>query len=1000
MKKLTSIATTLLLTATLSAQMPMPLHSKDGTNYISAKKTTSTKNAQANSAKRTVSYAKLPNFFDTEIKVEQEFTDDISIKNIFQSPYLEPVTGKGYWFQAEKDVSYNITATFTTESQIGFDEWVEIYLFRTGALWGNTRDILTGRYALDPQSPQTLTLELQYTHHGDDSPMRLAIGSEALNAYTITITIEEQEEPEDPFRTIEYTLINKDDDIVSGKLDQTLKINDTTEFSATGMRFDVGLGKTYEIVVTFTQDQPTLTQPGFMILTENFTVIDQLQGQPGSTTSRTLNYRFTPWGTYEHVRFLFYDWEGNELSFTLVVEEKENPITTTQKTIEVGGNPERGVLDKTIDFFPWGVPAEGFKFEAEANTRYQITTTFKANRPTLIAPLSLIFSEEFRRIFVNGNFVQGVSELTTSFTFISENEGTLLLLLMDQARNSPGLEYTITIEKIPMPLSYTEIDYSELDMGTTATGILVERTNSIYDHHKKITVGCGHSVTLQAGKTYEITARFSSEQALEFFPPAGFYLLTGDELVGDSTDVIAHIQNWDFFVPELTVSHVYTADKDGEIRILLVDDQKNYKIYTLSVKEITTTTLPELLNNTNKTVTWTSNIVNMQYTSSGITRSLVAADEDLNFGWSPYHYAEAYKINLQANDTVNILLSKDNSFSNLYVFKSDGAGGYTFETTANLFSADLLTEDNFDSYIKFKSSTGGEYYIVVTDRFESASGRYYLSVWGENATMPNNAFGNLTDIVSVSMNKNSFEILGSATSIEMLAVLTAFEITGKTGTGEEIVIPNSPAFWKISSDDILATFDFTIATAPVGYKFSDGLSPIVVNISFIKAGGAAAPTPTLSVRTQQVIRVTPMNALNNGQTVEFTISTTNSVSSTATWQDDVIFGGLEPATEYFIFARAKENNRYLAGVASQPLIVSTMPSSIREQILENPLRAWKSNGEIHVSGLTIGKILNVYSSTGRLVYRTTVTGNEISIPLKTSGLYIIQSDGYAVKIVY
>jgi uncharacterized repeat protein (TIGR02543 family) len=64
----------------------------------------------------------------------------------------------------------------------------------------------------------------------------------------------------------------------------------------------------------------------------------------------------------------------------------------------------------------------------------------------------------------------------------------------------------------------------------------------------------------------------------------------------------------------------------------------------------------------------------------------------------------------------------------------------------------------------------------------------------------------------------------------------------------------------------------------------------------------------------------------------------------------------------------------------------------------NPLRAWMSNGLLHVEGLTEGEAWSVYSVSGVLVYSSIATGGEADIPLKAQGVYIVQSGENSVKI--
>jgi hypothetical protein len=58
------------------------------------------------------------------------------------------------------------------------------------------------------------------------------------------------------------------------------------------------------------------------------------------------------------------------------------------------------------------------------------------------------------------------------------------------------------------------------------------------------------------------------------------------------------------------------------------------------------------------------------------------------------------------------------------------------------------------------------------------------------------------------------------------------------------------------------------------------------------------------------------------------------------------------------------------------------------------------DGLLHVEGLTIGETLNIYSTTGALVYQSVATSKEMDIPLKAEGVYIIQSGERSVKVVF
>ena len=95
-----------------------------------------------------------------------------------------------------------------------------------------------------------------------------------------------------------------------------------------------------------------------------------------------------------------------------------------------------------------------------------------------------------------------------------------------------------------------------------------------------------------------------------------------------------------------------------------------------------------------------------------------------------------------------------------------------------------------------------------------------------------------------------------------------------------------------------------------------------------RAEGAAvsAPTGILSV-TSDSITINPVDAPENGQAVEYAISTSYSAPS-SDWQTGTTFSGLTSGTTYYIFARSAENNNCKAGTASAGYQITTQKYSI------------------------------------------------------------------------
>jgi len=70
-----------------------------------------------------------------------------------------------------------------------------------------------------------------------------------------------------------------------------------------------------------------------------------------------------------------------------------------------------------------------------------------------------------------------------------------------------------------------------------------------------------------------------------------------------------------------------------------------------------------------------------------------------------------------------------------------------------------------------------------------------------------------------------------------------------------------------------------------------------------------------------------------------------------------------------------------------------------ENISSQTLKAYASNGILHISSLRPGVALRIYDFAGRLVYTGIATAAEEYIPLHTRGFYIVAAGEQRVKTV-
>jgi len=76
-----------------------------------------------------------------------------------------------------------------------------------------------------------------------------------------------------------------------------------------------------------------------------------------------------------------------------------------------------------------------------------------------------------------------------------------------------------------------------------------------------------------------------------------------------------------------------------------------------------------------------------------------------------------------------------------------------------------------------------------------------------------------------------------------------------------------------------------------------------------------------------------------------------------------------------------------------------LETAITKPATANLLRAWMCKGLLHVTGLTVGKMMSVYYAGGAMVYNRIVESREADIPLNIQGVYIVKSGDNSVKVI-
>ena len=81
-------------------------------------------------------------------------------------------------------------------------------------------------------------------------------------------------------------------------------------------------------------------------------------------------------------------------------------------------------------------------------------------------------------------------------------------------------------------------------------------------------------------------------------------------------------------------------------------------------------------------------------------------------------------------------------------------------------------------------------------------------------------------------------------------------------------------------------------------------------------------------------------------------------------------------------------------------LIVTPVTGIDELEYPNPLKAWVLDGLLHITGLTVGKLLSIYSASGALLYHKIATSDEVNINLSAQGVYIIRQNDNILKVSF
>jgi oligosaccharide reducing-end xylanase len=222
------------------------------------------------------------------------------------------------------------------------------------------------------------------------------------------------------------------------------------------------------------------------------------------------------------------------------------------------------------------------------------------------------------------------------------------------------------------------------------------------------------------------------------------------------------------------------------------------------------------------------------------------------------------------------------------------------------------------------------------------------------------------------------------------AVTAVGALNNKVGSDDVTVSAAANFNAETVADANKITIVYSISGAKAGNYIKPVDYTITTGCSITKAtGGTITAVVTEASKTSTSITVNAVSVAapnSGGQSVEYAVSTSTTAPSNG-WQEDLIFSGLSNGSNYYIYARAKENANYKAGTAKQSARITLS--------LQANTIAFADTAETKVYGSAAftKAITNTGSGTGAITYSSDNTG--VATVNNTTGAVTIVKVGTA-----
>ena len=279
--------------------------------------------------------------------------------------------------------------------------------------------------------------------------------------------------------------------------------------------------------------------------------------------------------------------------------------------------------------------------------------------------------------------------------------------------------------------------------------------------------------------------------------------------------------------------------------------------------------------------------------------------------------------------------------------------------------------------------------------------------WGSGSTINDVVFKNtLTNVASLGSNDASVYNKINVASLGLNADGAIAAGSPAIDAGDNSLFQNAAAATDLAGNQRIANSVIDIGA----YEYGSTPHPITPpTVIFVEPSGTSAAISGVVVITfSEAMNTTPGGTVELASAMGLITLSNNGQWSVGNTVYTVDYSGLENNTMYnvniagFKDAAGNEMNAVTGGytftTVSSSQNVTSVPN-VHELYPENTLRAWMRGGLLHITGLSVGETLSIYSANGALVHQSKPNGTEIDINLKVQEMYIVQSGGNTVRVV-